>query len=488
MDNNKLFISFSSKNSEEANRVCDFLEANGYPCFISSRDLIAGKEYAGQLIDNITASKAVVLLLSKASNESPHVLREVEYAVSKNIPIIVYTLEEVKLSKSMEYYLMTHQWIPATANRDERLLKGVKHIVDGTVDESEFKEPSDYVLADKKRNTKLIIIIAFFILVLALGICIKIIFSKAGKDNPGNDDNSSPSPGITETVNEPKPTKEVTPTEEVTPDATPGAPVESNYKLGDTITLGSYLDQAIDWRVIKINEDGSLVLLAKNILSMKIFDAAEGGEYNMVNGVNYFSYAYHIIEDPNLCVAARGNNDWSLSNLRTWLNSDAELVKYDDQAPTRKTWLYNYYDAEPGFLNGFTDAEKEALVPTKNLTKANSLSLNAKNGKVETTDLVYLLTSDDLVLLDEAGISYYGFPTDACVEKDNNPEGYAYLKNELKINSYYWWLRDNPDTYPNRVNAVSSEYESDTLIIDTSAGASTYGVRPAITVDPSKLK
>ena len=53
----------------------------------------------------------MLLLLSECANGSPHVLREVERAVSKNKSIIVYKLEEVKLSKSLEYFLMTHQWL-----------------------------------------------------------------------------------------------------------------------------------------------------------------------------------------------------------------------------------------------------------------------------------------------------------------------------------------------------------------------------------------
>lgn len=108
-----------------------FLENHNYKCFISSRDLIAGQEYASQLVDNIAGSTAVVLLLSKSSNESPHVLREVECAVSRKIPIMVYTLEDVNLSKSMSYYLMTHQWIPAGVDQNTRLLAGINFLGQG---------------------------------------------------------------------------------------------------------------------------------------------------------------------------------------------------------------------------------------------------------------------------------------------------------------------------------------------------------------------
>lgn len=59
-----------------------------------------------------------MLLMSNSANQSPHVLREVERAVSKSVPILVYKLEEVEPTKSMEYFLMTHQWVNAKQKGD----------------------------------------------------------------------------------------------------------------------------------------------------------------------------------------------------------------------------------------------------------------------------------------------------------------------------------------------------------------------------------
>ena len=94
-----VFLSFSSKQTNEAERICNYLESHGLSCFFSTRDLIPGEEYAAQLLDRIDEASVLVLLLSASSNESPHVLREVEYAVSHNTPILVYSLEPVTLSK-----------------------------------------------------------------------------------------------------------------------------------------------------------------------------------------------------------------------------------------------------------------------------------------------------------------------------------------------------------------------------------------------------
>lgn len=45
-----VFISFSSVQTPEAQRICQYLEAQGLSCFISTRNLVSGEEYAAQLI------------------------------------------------------------------------------------------------------------------------------------------------------------------------------------------------------------------------------------------------------------------------------------------------------------------------------------------------------------------------------------------------------------------------------------------------------
>ena len=125
----EIFISYSSRESELAGKVCSLIESNGYNCFIASRDITPGHEYAAELVGAIDNCRLVVLLLSKNSNSSPHVLREIDRAVSHKKPIIVYQLEDVELNKSMEYFLMTHQWILNTPDKDERLLDGINKII-----------------------------------------------------------------------------------------------------------------------------------------------------------------------------------------------------------------------------------------------------------------------------------------------------------------------------------------------------------------------
>lgn len=470
----KVFISFSSKDQEKANQIVEFIEGNGYRCFISSRDLVAGKEYAGQLIDNILDSEAVVLLLSKTANESPHVLREVEAAVSKKIPIIVYSLEEVALSKSMGYYLMTHQWVPMDDNQNARLLDGLRNISNGcTEPEAVIAAPAD--LSPKRRKKgRIVAITAAATVLLATGIVFFAVKNAGASSKPKGDPAAPTAAGNVQSSPE---------------DVTSPAPTENATKKekepGQSVTFGQYLEAPIEWIVFKKNED-TYTLVSKDILCMKCFDAAEGGEYGYYDGVDYFSFKNHIIDDPALAILVRGNNDWSKSNLRTWLNSDKGVVKYEDQAPTVKAVYSNPYDIEAGFLNGFDEKEKNAMVSVSVETTVNALNEEVKNGKITTNDYVYLLSAEDLGVFETIDMHPYAKPTKNAVNQDPNAEGYRYFHAEYKTENYYYWLRDNdPTDYVNLAYAVATELTPDDLHISSSVGASTYGVRPVITVRKS---
>ncbi|MCQ2522940.1 MAG: toll/interleukin-1 receptor domain-containing protein [Lachnospiraceae bacterium] len=488
-----VFISFSSQNMDEAVRICDFLESSLYSCFLASRDITPGAEYASQLVEQLSGAKCLVLLLSVAANESPHVLREIEYCVSHRIPIIVYPLEEVKLSKSLEYFLMTHQWLSMDSNKDERLIESLERLFCAenkasgeNSNDTNAKSPVESVsvsLTDDEgakdksfydemiRNTKKAYGKAFLLMILVVILLFGAMFYRYILPDIKNSGVASTNDSAVTSGTDNLAVKEV--------------------KLSDTITFGRYNDEDIDWRVIHINDDGSAVLLSSQILTIKAFDTAEGGKYNDYDGVDYWSYENHIIDDPAIRIMARGNNDWSLSNIRTWLNSDKEVVEYNDQAPTKSASCVgeNFYSNEPGFLFAFTDGEKEAILVTHNETIGNCFSNDGKGGSVLSDDLVYLLSEKELSYLKDAGISIYASVTDKAALADTS--GSVKSFNDIHgISNYYWWLRDHDlGADENIGKIVLTEYEDgdDSIVSPWSVGASSYGIRPAITVDIKKL-
>lgn len=442
----RIFISYSSKDSDEALAACKALEEGGNACFIAPRDIQTGKEYAEEIVNGIDAAEAMILLLSENSNRSPHVLREVERAVSKGIPILICKLEEVELSKSMEYFLMTHQWIQVERNKEYRqILMYIENLKMQNVsgEKGKRKPEQTKVAREKKGLLKKLLITMLSCILLVVGIFVGIdIFSKAQEK----------------------------------------ARIEQ-WEVGDSLVLGTYNDAPITWRILKIQDDGTAVLIAKNILTMKAYDAAESGTYNSYQGEDYWKAESEADTNMELQVMVRGNSDWSVSNIRTWLNSEEEVVTYLDQAPRTSAMaeMKNGYHNEPGFLYGFTDEELAVLQERECITSTNAL---AEDATIVTTDRVFLLSLEELEWFEEAGMSLLAVPTPEAIEKDES-NWYAVDMDAYGVEEYCWWLREPVVEASAKCYLVGNGYYEDNLWIKN-AGAEGFGVRPAIVVDLSK--
>lgn len=108
-----IFISKSTKDDSFALSLFDILEENGIDCWIANRDLHTsiGNLYAEDLYKAILSSKALLLILSKKSNQSEHVLNEVSTACDHRIPVFVYQIEDVEPNMALQYYLSKTQWL-----------------------------------------------------------------------------------------------------------------------------------------------------------------------------------------------------------------------------------------------------------------------------------------------------------------------------------------------------------------------------------------
>jgi hypothetical protein len=107
------FISFASENREKAEAICASLERRGFVCWIAPRDVLAGREYADEIIGGIERSASVVLVLSEAANASVFVDREIERAFSKQKPIFPVRIEPVTPSPSLELFISGTHWLDA---------------------------------------------------------------------------------------------------------------------------------------------------------------------------------------------------------------------------------------------------------------------------------------------------------------------------------------------------------------------------------------
>jgi hypothetical protein len=108
-----VFVSYSAKDKPTADAVCATLEAKGIRCWVAPRDILPGMDWGEAIIDAINSSRVIVLVFSSNANESRQIKREVERAVNKGIPIIPFRIENVPLSKSLEYFISSPHWLDA---------------------------------------------------------------------------------------------------------------------------------------------------------------------------------------------------------------------------------------------------------------------------------------------------------------------------------------------------------------------------------------
>ena len=107
------FISHAKADAKKAQEIAASLEERGLKCWIAPRDVTAGRTYGDEIIRGIESAKAFVLVLSKGSNGSAFVAREVERAVSKQKPIFVIRLANIEPAPALELFISGTQWIDA---------------------------------------------------------------------------------------------------------------------------------------------------------------------------------------------------------------------------------------------------------------------------------------------------------------------------------------------------------------------------------------
>ena len=157
----------------------------------------------------------------------------------------------------------------------------------------------------------------------------------------------------------------------------------SNSDIGTEVTIpysnkGSGISGPIVFEVVGVNHhtttehQKTITLMTKNIIRKAAFDAKEPS-------------------NPDSHRKNNGNNRWSVSNIRQWLNSSGTAGSWFtaqheyDASPT--------YASEPGFLAGFSANVLQHFTDITNTTNLN----NVDGGGTETTvDKVFLPSSTEM--------------------------------------------------------------------------------------------
>ena len=121
MPEKAIFISHSSRDYGTAKRFCDTFEACGLGCWIAPRDIPYGAEWAEAIVRGIRASSILLVLITKHSVVSKHVIREINAAVQNDIQVLYVKLDAAPLSDGLVYYLDVLQKIDLGGKKNARV-------------------------------------------------------------------------------------------------------------------------------------------------------------------------------------------------------------------------------------------------------------------------------------------------------------------------------------------------------------------------------
>lgn len=264
----------------------------------------------------------------------------------------------------------------------------------------------------------------------------------------------------------------------------------SNLAVGSKVKFGKYQvnteeAQPIIWTIVAKNHvstpaypSNSVTLHAAEILDLRCFDAEEPSNSNS-DRQKY------------------GNNRYSVSNLDQWLNKDAaggawySAAHSADHSPDTTAGTGGYgtqYAARPGFLDGFTDDEKAAILSTTIRVVKPSIDGGSYEDVVRK---VFLPSTTEVGLSNENSIAegaawgYYtsntariGYVTQQCFS--NTPSS---SKPSSKTTAWYWWLRTPRYSGANSARGVNSAGS----LYNYNAYNGSNGVRPALNLSSSQL-
>lgn len=138
----EVFISYSTKDTTQAETVRNIIESNGVSCWMAPRDIPGGSNYTKEIPVAIRNCKVFVLILSNNSQNSHWVLKELDAAVNNGKIILPFMLENFDLNDEFNFLLSGTQRYAAYQKKVEaieELIGRIKAII-GTNSQPEPQE------------------------------------------------------------------------------------------------------------------------------------------------------------------------------------------------------------------------------------------------------------------------------------------------------------------------------------------------------------
>lgn len=155
-----VFISYSRKDYTVVQKICEMFKASNISYWLDKKDINAGGEFLGDIVDAIKNSKITLFISSASSNTSIYTAKEIALAFNEGKYIIPYKIDGSAFNKKLEFVLCDLNWVEAIPFDEEKALSLVANIymliisrLQNTVSDSDFMANSYWLQYPLKINT-----------------------------------------------------------------------------------------------------------------------------------------------------------------------------------------------------------------------------------------------------------------------------------------------------------------------------------------------
>jgi hypothetical protein len=172
-----IFISYSSRDQKVAETICDALQARGYACWISCRNIGPGENFQESIVKAIRSAKLMLLVFTSNANNSDEIKKEIVLAGRHHLTVIPVRVEDVVPNDALAYEFATRQWIDLFRDWEhdiERLASQIGSALaegspDGDTGETIVEMPVPPAVVVKKPQLHRLALLSLPVIALAIG-------------------------------------------------------------------------------------------------------------------------------------------------------------------------------------------------------------------------------------------------------------------------------------------------------------------------------
>lgn len=141
-----IFISYSRKDTDIADRICRVLDKHAIPYFIDRTNLVHGSRFTEDIALAIEECRLILFLASKNSYDSQYTIKEINYGINKHKNILPYIIDDSQLPRNLSFLLSDLSWAFMNQHPIEPdLVNSIKKLI-AVEDESSAEEYEDRAL------------------------------------------------------------------------------------------------------------------------------------------------------------------------------------------------------------------------------------------------------------------------------------------------------------------------------------------------------